>query len=56
MRAPGEVEMMPIIAGSDMIGILPKSTIESFSDRYAIKALPLPFGEDVYDLCAIWHA
>ncbi|MGR5065031.1 LysR family transcriptional regulator [Photobacterium sp. DNB22_13_2] len=55
VRAPGAVEMMPIIAGSDMIGILPKSTIESFSDRYAIKALPLPFGEDLYDLCAIWH-
>ncbi|PSU34779.1 LysR family transcriptional regulator [Photobacterium lutimaris] len=55
VRAPGAVEMMPIIAGSNMIGILPKSTINDFSDQYAIKALPLPFGQDVYDLCAIWH-
>ena len=55
VRAPGAVEMLPIIAGSDMIGILPKSTIESFSELYDIKALPLPFGENIYDLCAIWH-
>ncbi|PSU10417.1 LysR family transcriptional regulator [Photobacterium gaetbulicola] len=55
VRAPGAVEMLPIIAGSDIIGMLPKSTIESFSEFYAIKALPMPFGQDLYDLCAIWH-
>lgn len=55
VRAPGAVEMLPIIAGSDMIGILPASTINDFSEKYNVKALPMPFGGSVQDLCAIWH-
>ncbi|MGF1876484.1 LysR family transcriptional regulator [Photobacterium frigidiphilum] len=55
VRAPGAVEMLPLIAGSDMIGILPNSTIEEFSNIYKVKSLPLPFSSYLYDLCAIWH-
>ncbi|HAS6141086.1 TPA: LysR family transcriptional regulator [Vibrio vulnificus] len=54
-RASGAMEMLPVIHGSAYIGMLPESTINAFTTTYNIKAVPLPFEHDVYDLCAIWH-
>ena len=55
-RAAGAMEMLPVINGSEYIGMLPLSTIEHFSKTYDIKAVPLPFNDSVHDLCAIWHS
>ncbi|MGL0936745.1 LysR family transcriptional regulator [Vibrio vulnificus] len=54
-RASGALEMLPVIYGSEYIGMLPESTINAFAGTYNIKAVSLPFDHDVYDLCAIWH-
>ncbi|AMG10909.1 LysR family transcriptional regulator [Vibrio vulnificus] len=54
-RASGALEMLPVIHGSEYIGMLPESTINAFAGTYNIKAVSLPFDHDVYDLCAIWH-
>ncbi|POC41516.1 LysR family transcriptional regulator [Vibrio vulnificus] len=54
-RASGALEMLPVIHGSEYIGMLPESTINAFAGTYNIKAVPLPFEHDIYDLCAIWH-
>ncbi|HDY7885647.1 LysR family transcriptional regulator [Vibrio vulnificus] len=54
-RASGALEMLPVIHGSEYIGMLPESTINAFAGTYNIKAVSLPFEHDVYDLCAIWH-
>ncbi|EGQ8086055.1 TPA: LysR family transcriptional regulator [Vibrio vulnificus] len=54
-RASGALEMLPVIHGSEYIGMLPESTINAFSGTYNIKAVSLPFEHDIYDLCAIWH-
>ncbi|MGR5230691.1 LysR family transcriptional regulator [Vibrio rotiferianus] len=54
-RASGAMEMLPVINGSEFIGILPLSTVEHFSQTYDIKAVPLPFSDKIHDLCAIWH-
>ncbi|WIL76811.1 LysR family transcriptional regulator [Vibrio vulnificus] len=54
-RASGALEMLPVIHGSEYIGMLPESTINAFAATYNIKAVSLPFDHDVYDLCAIWH-
>ncbi|HDY8225788.1 TPA: LysR family transcriptional regulator [Vibrio vulnificus] len=54
-RASGALEMLPVIHGSEYIGMLPESTINAFAGTYSIKAVSLPFEHDIYDLCAIWH-
>ncbi|EJE8556567.1 LysR family transcriptional regulator [Vibrio vulnificus] len=54
-RASGALEMLPVIHGSEYIGMLPESTINAFAGTYNIKAVSLPFEHDIYDLCAIWH-
>ncbi|MGF1692127.1 LysR family transcriptional regulator [Photobacterium kagoshimensis] len=54
-RAPGVVEMLPVIHNSEYIGMLPESTIKAFENTYDVKGIPLPFTDKVYDLCAIWH-
>ncbi|EPI2804234.1 LysR family transcriptional regulator [Vibrio vulnificus] len=54
-RASGALEMLPVIHGSEYIGMLPESTINAFAGTYNIKAVSLPFDHEVYDLCAIWH-
>ncbi|EHI9276851.1 LysR family transcriptional regulator [Vibrio vulnificus] len=54
-RASGALEMLPVIHGSEYIGMLPESTINAFVGTYNIKAVSLPFEHDIYDLCAIWH-
>ncbi|OLQ92114.1 LysR family transcriptional regulator [Vibrio panuliri] len=54
-RAPGALEMLPVIRDSELIGMLPESTIRAFSDSYQIKGVSLPFKDKVYDLCSIWH-
>ncbi|MGR2821069.1 LysR family transcriptional regulator [Vibrio vulnificus] len=54
-RASGALEMLPVIHGSEHIGMLPESTINAFAGTYNIKAVSLPFEHDIYDLCAIWH-
>ncbi|ELP8105990.1 LysR family transcriptional regulator [Vibrio vulnificus] len=54
-RASGALEMLPVIHGSEYIGMLPESTINTFAGTYNIKAVSLPFEHDIYDLCAIWH-
>ncbi|MGF1681655.1 LysR family transcriptional regulator [Photobacterium minamisatsumaniensis] len=55
VRAAGAVEMLPIVGSSEMIGILPQSTLSEFADKYGIKSLELPSGQTVQDLCTIWH-
>ncbi|PSW09995.1 LysR family transcriptional regulator [Photobacterium sanctipauli] len=55
VRAAGAVEMLPIISSSDMIGILPKSTLTEFGQMYGVKRLELPAGETHRELCTIWH-
>ncbi|EGQ9938189.1 LysR family transcriptional regulator [Vibrio vulnificus] len=54
-RASGALEMLPVIHGSEYIGMLPESTINAFAGTYNIKAVSLPFEHEIYDLCAIWH-
>jgi DNA-binding transcriptional LysR family regulator len=54
-RAAGVVEMLPVIEGSDYIGVLPISSVRCFSSKYNVKTLPLPFQLDNLDLCMIWH-
>ncbi|HAS8518560.1 TPA: LysR family transcriptional regulator [Vibrio vulnificus] len=54
-RASGALEMLPVVHGSEYIGMLPESTINAFAGTYNIKAVSLPFEHDIYDLCAIWH-
>lgn len=55
VRAAGAIEMLPIVGKSDMIGILPKSTIHSFADLFEVRSIPLPFDQGEVDLCSIWH-
>ncbi|WGV99406.1 LysR family transcriptional regulator [Vibrio sp. YMD68] len=54
-RAPGVVEMLPVIEGSDYIGVIPLSSVQCFSKKYKVKTLPLPFQLDNFDMCMIWH-
>ncbi|OUJ29113.1 LysR family transcriptional regulator [Vibrio parahaemolyticus] len=54
-RAAGALEMLPVICGSEYIGLMTESMIKLFSNTYHVKALPLPFDVTTYDLCAIWH-
>ncbi|OAN13293.1 LysR family transcriptional regulator [Photobacterium jeanii] len=54
-RAPGVVEMLPVINDSEYIGMLPESTIKAFEHTYNVKGLPLPFADKEHDLCVIWH-
>ncbi|HIF9408429.1 TPA: LysR family transcriptional regulator [Photobacterium damselae] len=54
-RASGALEMLPVINGSEFIGMLPKSTINAFAANYQVKGLPLPFPDSEHHLCAIWH-
>ncbi|MCW8332583.1 LysR family transcriptional regulator [Vibrio paucivorans] len=54
-RAAGVIEMFPVIQGSERIGMLPESTVNDFSERYGVKAVPLPFDLPNIDLCMIWH-
>ena len=54
-RAAGAVEMLPVISGTDYIGILPGTTIADFADKYKVKAIPLPFDLPYLGLSMIWH-
>ncbi|MEZ8387517.1 LysR substrate-binding domain-containing protein, partial [Vibrio splendidus] len=54
-RAAGVVEMLPVIEGSDYIGVLPMSSVRCFSEKYDVKTLPLPFELEDLDMCMIWH-
>ncbi|USD64267.1 LysR family transcriptional regulator [Vibrio sp. SCSIO 43136] len=54
-RAAGALEMLPLISGTEYIGILPHSTINAFADNYKVKAVPLPFDNSLHYLCAIYH-
>ncbi len=54
-RAAGVVEMLPVIEGSDAIGMLPISSVHCFSEKYDVKTLPLPFELEDLDMCMIWH-
>ncbi|WP_083190338.1 MULTISPECIES: LysR family transcriptional regulator [unclassified Aliivibrio] len=55
IRAAGAFEMMPIIASTEMIGILPQSSIDDLGAYYNLKSMDLPFGQHQHDLCSIWH-
>lgn len=55
VRVPSAMEMLPIIARSEIIGVLPHSTIETFAGIYDVRVLPFPFDESVFSLSAIWH-
>jgi DNA-binding transcriptional LysR family regulator len=54
-RVAGAMEMLPVIKGSDYIGILPSSTILEFQHMYQVKELALPFENSKQHLCAIYH-
>ncbi|MDN3702212.1 LysR family transcriptional regulator [Vibrio artabrorum] len=54
-RAAGVVEMLPVIEGSDAIGVMPISSVRCFAEKYAVKTLPLPFELEELDMCMIWH-
>lgn len=54
-RASGALEMLPVISGSDYIGMLPESTIRHFADMYNVKGIPLPFNGEIHHLATIWH-
>ncbi|MGY5453369.1 LysR family transcriptional regulator [Agarivorans sp. MS3-6] len=54
-RAPGALEMLPVIEGTELIGMLPESTIKDFANKYKLKGVPLPFDLPNIDLCMIWH-
>ncbi len=49
-RAAGALEMLPVICGSEYIGLMPESMIKLFSNTYHVKALPFPFDVTTYDL------
>jgi len=55
VRVPSAMEMLPIIARSEIIGVLPTSTIDTFASMYDVRVLPFPFDESVFSLSAIWH-
>ena len=55
IRAAGAFEMMPIIGSTEMIGMLPQSSIESLGEYYHLKSMDLPFDRQQHDLCTIWH-
>lgn len=55
IRAAGAFEMMPIIGSTEMIGMLPQSTLDDLGDYYNLKSLDLPFNRQQHDLCSIWH-
>jgi len=55
IRAAGAFEMMPIIGSTEMIGMLPESTLDDLGDYYNLKSLDLPFNRQQHDLCSIWH-
>ncbi|MUL02946.1 LysR family transcriptional regulator [Aliivibrio fischeri] len=55
IRAAGAFEMMPIIGSTEMIGMLPQSSIDDLGDFYNLKSLDLPFNRQQHDLCSIWH-
>ncbi|MGF1777991.1 LysR family transcriptional regulator [Vibrio nomapromontoriensis] len=54
-RAAGAVEMLPVIEGTEYIGMLPGTTIADFAEKYHIKAVPLPFDLPDLGLSMIWH-
>jgi len=54
-RASGAMEMLPVISGSDFIGMLPDSTIQNFASMYNVKGVPLPFSGEIHHLASIWH-
>ncbi|MCE4934552.1 LysR family transcriptional regulator [Aliivibrio fischeri] len=55
IRAAGAFEMMPIIGSTEMIGMLPQSTLDDLGDYYNLKSLDLPFNRQQHELCSIWH-
>ncbi|WP_161484869.1 LysR family transcriptional regulator [Aliivibrio fischeri] len=55
IRAAGAFEMMPIIGSTEMIGMLPQSTLNDLGDYYNLKSLDLPFNRQQHELCSIWH-
>lgn len=55
VRVPTAMEMLPIIACSEIIGVLPTSIINTFAGMYDVRVLPFPFEESVFRLSAIWH-
>ncbi|CDU03983.1 Putative LysR-type regulator [Vibrio coralliirubri] len=54
-RAAGVVEMLPVIEGTEYIGVMPISSVRCFAEKYAVKTLPLPFELEDLDMCMIWH-
>lgn len=54
-RASGVLEMLPVICGSEYIGLMPESMINLFNHTYHVKSLSMPFEEQTYELCTIWH-
>ena len=54
-RAAGVVEMLPVIEGSEYIGVMPISSVRCFAEKYAVKTLPLPFELEDLEMCMIWH-
>lgn len=54
-RAAGVLEMMPVINSSELIGMLPESSVLMFQQLYNLKMMPVPFHLPISDLSMIWH-
>lgn len=54
-RAAGVLEMLPVIDSSELIGLMPESSVAMFQQMYNVKMLPVPFHLPVSDLSMIWH-
>jgi|GEM_PF-1092806 len=54
-RAAGVLEMLPVINSSELIGMLPESSVVMFQQMFQIKMLPVPFHLPISDLSMIWH-
>lgn len=54
-RAPGILDMLPAVANTDLIGILPESVMSAFADVFELRSVPLPFTLKDYGLYIIWH-
>lgn len=54
-RAPGEVDMLPVISQTEAIGLVTHSTFNKFAQGLNVKALPMPFGAPEHGLSMVWH-
>src|SRR4030095_8247083 len=44
-----------IVAGSDLLAVMPRSITEHYTDTCAIVLVPVPFGQHHLTWCLYWH-